>query len=1113
MDSIGATAPPVVGVVVVHQPGPWFEEVLRSLAHQDYPNLNTLFLVGGDAADIPQRIKAVLPNAFVRGVPANPGFGAAANEALRLVEGSGFFCVMHDDVALATNAVSELIEEMYRSNAGIVGPKLVDWDHPEVLQHVGLGVDRFGEVDPLVENGELDQEQHDAVRDVFAVPSACLLIRADLFRTLGGFPIGYEFHGDDLDLCWRTHLNGARVLVVPSAVARHRERLVERRPDLSHRRAAARHRIDTVATLTGRWRTPVVLAQLAVVSIVETVVGLFTGRSREGLASLYALLGLPARLVGVFARRREVRPLRAVPEREVARLQVRGSARLASFLRHRRSLAGPRVTATAAARRTSMARVSLGVWGAVLLAFVFGSRSLISNGVGRIGQFVELPRSADLFRHYVTGWQAQGFAHPGHPTTALALLGIADVTPLPAGLTRLMLILGPILIGFWGAWRLAGFLPSAKARAAGLAVYAAIPLPYAAVSAGRWGVLAAYGAFPWAMDLVRRASGVGVATASHEWGEDDIADAVVAVSGRQRVRMLATLGLLCGVVGAFVPVFPLLVLGGSVLFAFGTGIARGSATLLAGVATAAGAVLIAAILNIPWITTYARSGGWTALLSGGTTGSRGLGVVRVASFGVGSTAVGVATLGLYVALVAAPLIGRGWRLTWASRAACLALGFGLVAVLADRGSLPVSAPELGLLLVPVACGLALGAACAVAAFEHDVRGARLGWRQPLGLVIGIALIVGLVPGIGASFQGDWSMPSLGLSTFLRQLRGPTDAAGGPTDVAGGTAATGDYRVLFIGHPDVLPVPGRDLYPGVAYAVVDDGPITVEQSWPQAEAAGDRVAREAIRAVATVSTARAGRLLGTLGVRYVVVPINDGIDHSVVRTDVPAGLLDALSAQLDLRRVSSPDQLVIFENTSWLPVRSVLDTVAAARSKEGGVAALVTSPLGSGVPVMSGIDPARSSSSPVAAGTLNLAFADPAAWDVTVAGQKITGRASFGWSSAYDTPGGDARISPRPFSGRKLLLVVQAALWAMIGLLAVGGAGALRRRRPTLIGEPVLDFSELTAGPLPNAAPNQLPSPLSNTPTSPIADSSRADPPGNGVAVGADGPGRRDGNQS
>ena len=133
-------------------------------------------------------IRAQVPNAFVRAVDGNPGFGTAANEVLRLVEGeNGFFCFLHDDVALDPGAIRLLVEEVYRSNGGIVGPKLVEWDRPRVLQHVGLAVDRFGEVDSMVEPGELDQEQHDAVRDVFAVPTACMMVRADLFRAIGGF--------------------------------------------------------------------------------------------------------------------------------------------------------------------------------------------------------------------------------------------------------------------------------------------------------------------------------------------------------------------------------------------------------------------------------------------------------------------------------------------------------------------------------------------------------------------------------------------------------------------------------------------------------------------------------------------------------------------------------------------------------------------------------------------------------------------------------------------------------------------------------------------------------------------------------------------------------------
>ncbi|MEO7397635.1 MAG: glycosyltransferase, partial [Ilumatobacteraceae bacterium] len=241
MDANSELALSVVAVMVVHDPDDAFDDVLEALAAQDYPNLKTLFLVSGEAGDLPTRIRERVPGAFVRAVAGNPGYGPAANEVTRLVEGdNGFFMLMHDDVALEPGATRALVEELYRSNAGIVGPKLVAWDQPRLLQHVGLGVDRFGEVDPLVEPGEVDQEQHDAVRDVFALPSACMLVRADLFNALGGFDPSVSFYGDDIDLCWRAHLSGARVVVVPAARARHRERLVQRRPDLAHHSLAAR---------------------------------------------------------------------------------------------------------------------------------------------------------------------------------------------------------------------------------------------------------------------------------------------------------------------------------------------------------------------------------------------------------------------------------------------------------------------------------------------------------------------------------------------------------------------------------------------------------------------------------------------------------------------------------------------------------------------------------------------------------------------------------------------------------------------------------------------------------------------------------------------------------
>src|SRR5207244_11866766 len=161
-------------------PRAWREQTLAALGDQDYPNLSVLVIDVGTGGDLRLRVGAVVPDAFVRRLEA-AGYARAANEALVAVEGASYLLFCHDDAAPDPDAVRLLVEEAMRSNAGIVGPKLVQWERPERLADVGLAVNKLGAGHSLIERGEMDQEQHDAVRDVFAVPGAFVLVRSDLF--------------------------------------------------------------------------------------------------------------------------------------------------------------------------------------------------------------------------------------------------------------------------------------------------------------------------------------------------------------------------------------------------------------------------------------------------------------------------------------------------------------------------------------------------------------------------------------------------------------------------------------------------------------------------------------------------------------------------------------------------------------------------------------------------------------------------------------------------------------------------------------------------------------------------------------------------------------------
>ncbi len=92
------------------------------------------------------------------------------------------------------------------------------------------------------------------MRDVFYVSSAAMLVRTDLFEALGGFDPDTFPGSEDLDLCWRAWLAGARVVVAPDARAAHVEgRDVAAAPRTSRAHATlARRRVRVVLTSYSR---------------------------------------------------------------------------------------------------------------------------------------------------------------------------------------------------------------------------------------------------------------------------------------------------------------------------------------------------------------------------------------------------------------------------------------------------------------------------------------------------------------------------------------------------------------------------------------------------------------------------------------------------------------------------------------------------------------------------------------------------------------------------------------------------------------------------------------------------------------------------------------------
>lgn len=1021
-------APPVVAVLVTHGVSAGLDAVLVGLAAQDYPTLKVLVLDTADDDELPALAGGLLPGALLRPLGRDPGYGAAANEVTKLVEGAGFFCFLHDEVVLDPGAIRLLVEETYRSNAGITGPKLVAWDEPRQLVSVGYGSDKVGEMVPLCEPGELDQEQHDAVRDVFCLSSACLLVRTDLFRALGGFDPAIEHEGPELDLCWRAHISGARVLVVPAAKARH-PLAADEVPD---ERAAERRRLRIVLSSYSAGHLARVLPQYAIATVLQALLALVTGRGRRAGALLGAWTANLADSAAIRAKRAESKRLRQVPDHEIRRLQVRGSARLAAWLRGHGGRRDERFSAVAGIGRNALDffragahRAAVGTWVVVALAFLFGSRSLITGGIPSVGDLVDFPTSAlGALRSYLPGWRPHGLGSTDPTPTALGASGMAGVVVFGAmGLARTLAILGPVALGFVGAWRLTRPFGVGRARIGGLVAYAAALVPYNSLAQGRWSALVAYGAAPWVLARIARLGGL------EPFGPTD------ARPARPLAVEVAALGIVLAVAAIMAPAFVLVAIGMAFAVLLGSVFAGGVVGALRGLAGTLAAAAVAVLLHLPWSTQVVTSS-WTTVVGVEPLGGERVGLAGLARFATGPHGAGVLTYALWIAAAVAVLVGRQWRLSWAVRGTVTAVVFLGLAMAADRGTLPLGPGGVEVLLVPVAVGLALGAACAGAASELDVRGARLSWRQPVAFAGALAVGLAALPALAATVTGRWAMASTDLAAPLSFL--PTQRV------------PGAYRILWVGDPRALPMPGWELAPGLAYGLSRDGAPALDDRFGRDPATAESEVAAALQHAADGTTARFGALVGPLAVRYVIVPrspapaIADGPDYPP-----PPDLLNGLAGQLDLRAVDIDDALVVYENTQWVPLRAVLSSGAAAASEQAGFEALTRADLTGSKAVLPAGDRPVVFTGPTPGGTVFAAEATSDRWALEVGGTTVERRPAFGWANAFTVPdAGEGTLRYRTPFTRPMMVAVQAALWALAAaavLRAAGSPGRLRRR--------------------------------------------------------------------
>ncbi len=328
----------VTGVLVVHDGAAWLRQCLDALALQTRPpdrlvivdtgsTDNSLEIVAGH-----DRVREAIGDLALIGAPAESTFGQAVDRAVQhLLAAPGsteaptageWLWLLHDDSAAAPDALAHLVDAARRSpSVGVAGPKLTLWDDPSRLLEVGQQVTRSGVRSGGPARGEPDQGQHDHRSDVMSVNTSGMLIRRDVFDALGGFDPAFGQFRDDLDLSWRAHLAGHRVVVVPQARIREAAASAngQRCPGQSvdaARRRDRRHGRQVALARCSPYAVPFLALWIALASLGSAAVLLVFKRPRRAWDELSGIGSLLTLWRPIAARRRS-RGIRVVQRRNL----------------------------------------------------------------------------------------------------------------------------------------------------------------------------------------------------------------------------------------------------------------------------------------------------------------------------------------------------------------------------------------------------------------------------------------------------------------------------------------------------------------------------------------------------------------------------------------------------------------------------------------------------------------------------------------------------------------------------------------------------------------------------------------------------------------------------
>lgn len=220
-------------VVVTWNAKEFTRDCLESLEQQDIAQLSSEIIVVDNASSdgTTELISERFPNVRLVKNFTNNGFAQATNIGIRLSEGQ-YILLVNSDVTVPAGCLCKIFAFMEQNpEVGLMGPKMLGSDGAPRRSCMRfptlwatfcrmLALDAF--TSSRTFGGLLMKDfNHDRVIDVDVLNGWFWVVRREALATVGLLDEQFFIYGEDLDWCYRFHVNKWRVAFFPGAEATH----------------------------------------------------------------------------------------------------------------------------------------------------------------------------------------------------------------------------------------------------------------------------------------------------------------------------------------------------------------------------------------------------------------------------------------------------------------------------------------------------------------------------------------------------------------------------------------------------------------------------------------------------------------------------------------------------------------------------------------------------------------------------------------------------------------------------------------------------------------------------------------------------------------------------